>query len=585
LYQSSLSEELPAPEAIVRALEEGGVRFVLGMPGGLTLALWAALHSHPTIRAIQVREESIGAAMAEAYGRDTAEPAVVMGQGEWIVGNAGQAYMEALLGSSPLVILTEMSDGGPLSHHAPYQSGSGDYGTWNARSALAAVTKRVMVSYSPAQAVQHTQLAIKHALTGEPGPVAVVYHSNALYGQVGPGSLPLIYPTRAYLPRKANAFDEHEVKAAADALCNAARPVIIAGNGVRLSKGQESLARLAQAIGAPVVTSASGKGVYTETDPLYAGVMGPFGWAAANAVVGESDVILAVGTKLAPTDTINEHRTLLDPSRQLMIQVDVEPLNASWTMPMDRVLIGDAAEAMDRLTAVCRDGNSCGHRAQADRARARVDDALKRHGPWYFADDAGLDEIPLTPQRIISTLQETFPEDGAIACDAGENRLFMQQWFRSSSKGSYLQPAAGGGMGYSVPAAMAAKLAKPERPALAVCGDGGFAMCLHALMTAVQENLPVGVLVLNNGALGWVLHGMGEKGVAANFKEFDHAAIARSIGCDGVRVTSSAELYSALKSIHDLTRTFVIDVPTSLSTSFRDVAHSLVGEDYRRAGY
>ena len=93
-------------------------------------------------------------------------------------------------------------------------------------------------------------------------------------------------------------------------------------------------------------------------------------------------------------------------------------------------------------------------------------------------------------------------------------------------------------MGYAVPAAMAAKLAHPDRPALAVCGDGGFAMSIHALMTAVQEHLPIGVLVFNNGALGWVLHGMGEKAVAAGFDPFDHAAIARSIGCDGVRVES-----------------------------------------------
>ena len=129
-----IAEERPVSEAIITALAEGGVRYVLGMPGGLTGPLWRALHGHPIVRAIQVREESIGALMAEAYGRFTGQPAVVMGQGEWIAGNAGQGYMEALLGSSPVVILTEMSDGGSLSHHAPYQSGTGDYGTWDVRT-------------------------------------------------------------------------------------------------------------------------------------------------------------------------------------------------------------------------------------------------------------------------------------------------------------------------------------------------------------------------------------------------------------------------------------------------------------------
>ena len=149
----------------------------------------------------------------------------------------------------------------------------------------------------------------------------------------------------------------------------------------------------------------------------------------------------------------------------------------------------------------------------------------------------------------------------------------MMQWYRTKRNGGeYLQPAAGGGMGYAVPAAMAAKLAAPSRAVLAVCGDGGFAMSIHALMTAVQERLPIGVVVLNNGALGWVLHGMGDKAVAANFAEFDHAGIARSLGCDGMRITSPDALRDALKHLHEATVPVVIDVPTSLATSFKDVA-------------
>jgi acetolactate synthase-1/2/3 large subunit len=129
---------------------------------------------------------------------------------------------------------------------------------------------------------------------------------------------------------------------------------------------------------------------------------------------------------------------------------------------------------------------------------------------------------------------------------------------------------------------MAAKLAYPHRPALAVCGDGGFAMSIHALMSAVQENLPIGVLVFNNGALGWVLHGMGKKAVAANFAEFDHAAIAHSLHCDGVRVSSVAELRTALARLSDLTTPLVIDVPTSLETSFEDVAQTLSDASHAR---
>jgi acetolactate synthase-1/2/3 large subunit len=575
----ALGEERRVADAIVAVLAEAGVDAVLGMPGGYTGPLFSALHGHPTIRTVQVREESIGPAMAEAYGRLTGRPLVVMGQGEWIAGNAGQGFLEALLGSSPVLILTEMSDGGALSHHAPYQSGTADYGTWDARGALAAVTKRVMVSHDPGQAVQHVQLALKHALTGEPGPVAVVFHSQALRGRVG-GGTPRLYPTAHYLPRAQRAIDVAALADAASALAGATRPVVVAGNGVRVGQATAELAAFARAYDAPVVTTASGKGVFVETDPLAGGVIGPFGWPSANALLGEADVVLAVGTKLGPHDTADEHADLLDPERQTIVQVDVEPLNAGWTYPVDHVVVGDARVVLPALVdaVVAHPGA-----ARPVGAAARVAAALERDGEWggpAFVDD----RVPFAPQRVIAVLQEVYGPDGCVTCDAGENRLFMMHWYRSQAPGAYLQPAAGGGMGYAVPAAMAAKLAHPDRPALAVCGDGGFAMSIHSLMTAVQEDLPVGVLVLNNGALGWVLHGMGERAVAASFSSFDHAAIARSLGCDGVAVTNTAELRDALKLVADLRRPLVIDVPTSLATSFRDITQD-IGRRRRESGY
>jgi acetolactate synthase-1/2/3 large subunit len=288
-------------------------------------------------------------------------------------------------------------------------------------------------------------------------------------------------------------------------------------------------------------------------------------------VVGAADVVLAVGTKLGPSDTVNEHTALLDPSRQIMIQIDIEPLNAGWTFPIDQVLLGDAGFVMDRLHDIWVSRSWPGTGQGAARA------GLARQAPDRFELDPGrADDIPFLPRRIIELLEESVPDDAVITCDAGENRLFMMQWFRTTAGGEYLQPAAGGGMGYAVPAAMAAKLADPDRPVVAVCGDGGFAMSIHALMTAVQENIPIPVLVFNNGALGWVLHGMGSQAVAANFAEFDHAEIARSLGCDGVRVASADELRTALKAVTGLTVPLVIDVPTSLATSFKDVAQTLV---------
>jgi len=566
---------LRVTDAIVAVLADAGVRSVVGLPGGYTGDLFSALHEHPELRVVQVREESIGSLMAEAHGRLTGEPLVVMGQGEWIVGNAGQGYLEALLGSAPLVILTDMSENSALSHHGPYQGGSGEYGSWDARKALEGLCKHVIVSYDPRQAVQHVQLAFKHARAGDPGPVAVVFHSQALRGTVEEDSFPKLYPTAPYLAPGVREPHSEQVAAVADILAGAERPVLLAGNGVRVGQACGALAELAHALDLPVATTASGKGVFDETAPLSLGVVGTFGHAPANAVVGDADVVLAVGTRLAPIDTGDENLALLDPRRQRIVQVDIEPLNAAWTYPVELGVVADAGCTLRALAT----GAAPPRRQES--ATHRVERARREHGD-RDAPEFTSDEMPMTPQRVIALLEQHTPPETVVTCDAGENRLFMMHWFRNRRAGGYLQPAAGGGMGYAIPAALGARLAVPDGPILAVCGDGGFAMSIHALMTAAQERLPIGVVVFNNNALGWVLHGMGERAVAASFDDFDHAAIARSIHCDGVRVASPEDLAAALEQVTDLQRPLVIDVPVSLKASFQDIVQPLAARRWKQ---
>jgi acetolactate synthase-1/2/3 large subunit len=577
MAQPLIDREVDVAHGIVAAMADAGIEFVLGIPGGLTGPIWRALYDHPTIRTILVREESLGSYMAEAYGRLRGRPMVLMGQGEWIVGNAAQGYMESLMGSSPMVILTEMTDGGPLSHHAVYQGGSGDFGAWDTRKALEGVTKRVMVSHHPAQAVQHVQLAVKHALTGDPGPVAVVFRSNALAGTVGPTSTPRLYRAAGYLGVRPPAPDEEDLDFVLDLLRSAERPVIVAGNGVRVGGACAELDQVARLLDIPVVTTAQGKGVVDERAPYAAGVMGSFGWPSANDVVGGADVVLAVGTKLGTADTIDETTSLIDPSRQAIIQVDVEPLMVGFTTPVARGVLADAARFLAQLAERNGDRRTVRPVGAADRVSAAM---RADRGPGFTSD-----EVPLTPQRIIGLLNRWVPEDAVVTADAGENRLFMMRWYQSKRPGAYLQPGAGGGMGHAVPAALGAKVAFPDAPVVAVCGDGGFSMSIHGLMTAVEQNLPIAVVVLNNRALGWVLHGMGERVIAAEFADFDHAAIASSLGCDGVRVESVADLEQALTRLARLERPLVIDVPTGLGTSFRDILDPVDRRRSESGGY
>ena len=564
-----LSEAEPAAELVGRVLQEAGIEYVFGISGGHTGRIVSGLKRYQNaLRMVTVREESLAGVMAEVYGRLTRRPGVLIGQGPWVLGNGLIGTIEAYLSSSPMLLLTDFSDSTMFHLHAPYQQATGDYGSWDARRAFGGVTKQVMQAHSPAAAVQATQLAIKHATAGQPGPVAVLFAQESLAGDVEPDGRPVLYPTRHYLPPAPPPADTAAVAAAAAALMGASKPVIIAGNGVRIAQAYDVLAALAEAAGAPVVTTAAGKGTFAETHPLALGVFGTFGTPAANACVAEADLVLAIGSKLGPSDTAWENKDLLDPTRQTFIQIDVEPKNASWNFLAEHILIGDAAVVSGQLL---------GHvRAQGVDRRAAGEQrvAAYRAANGYFNAPAYMsEEAPLLPQRVIGEMMRVLPPEAIVTCDAGENRILMTHFYQTKQAGGFLQAAGSGPMGFAIPAAMGAKLVHPDRPCVAVCGDGGFAMTMNGLMSALEQDIPIITVVFNNNALGWVYHGSGP--FAAEFRDFDHAAIARAMGCNGVRITEPSQLGPALREALAARIPTVLDVRTSLSVTFADVTSPL----------
>lgn len=567
-----LHEDVCAAEAMVRVLKQAGIDMVFGMPGGGTMQLFRALYDHQdSIRTVLVREESKAGMMAEVYGRLTGRPGVVIGQAAFMV-NTNFGAIEAHLSASPMLILTDLSDNAPFTQHAPYQAGAGDYGNWDARRAFESMTKRTLVAHGPGHAVHSLQVALKHAVAGEPGPVALLVHSDSWQGTVGPDSRPALYadPRLHSAPRPTP--DVSLADQAADRLAGATRPVIIAGNGVRMATAGSALRRLAHTLGAPVATSAAGKGLLPETDDWALGVYGNFGTPLANAIVGNADVLLVIGSKLGATDTAFENPALIDPKRQQLIQVDVEPTHLSWIFPAEIELLGDAGAVInalaDRLASAVRE-DSRQERAVALRA------AREQHGHFNAAELTS-DEIPILPQRVIKELQTAVPDDAVITCDAWENRLFMMHYFQTRGTITFLQPAGIGAMGYAIPAALAAKLVDPARAAIAVCGDGGFAIGMNGLLTAVEEQIPIVTVVLNNRALGWVKHGQEPHNIACDFSDFDHAAMARAMGCRGYRVTSPDELLPTLQTAIHAGHPAVVDVCSSSDQTYKQVASPLL---------
>jgi acetolactate synthase-1/2/3 large subunit len=578
--QAVIPAEIDVPHALVRVLEEAGIEFVFGMPGGDTGRIFDALYDSSSIRTILVRHEQTGSMMAEMYGRVTGKPGVVMGQGIFLACNALFGPLEAVKGASPMLLLGDFTDMAPFMHRAPYQAGTGEHGNHDLRNLFASVTKYTAAVSEPKQAVQTLQLAIKHATSGSPGPVAVVFGSRSLQGTVKSGRPPRLLSTGRHLAYGVTRPSAVDVARVAEALLHAGSPVIIGGNGVHASRAWAPLTRLAEAAGIPVATTATGKSAMAETHPLALGVFGNWGQAVANEVVSNADTVLVVGSRLSPTDTCFDNPELLDADRQTFVQIDVEPLQIGRHFPVSAAIVADAREALEALADEIQSRITPPHREAACRRAAHLAELKGLHR--YFAEpEQRSADVPLRPERVISELAARLGEPALVAMDAGANRLYMTHYFQSRGAGTVYQPSSIGGMGYALPAALGAKLAAPDRDCVAVCGDGGFAMTMNALLTAAQYRIPVTTVILNNGVLGWVKDGQRRRGnrfIASELGKLDYARMAHSMGCRGTRVESLAELEKALDGVRGAEEPVVLDVVTTEHAPFWQVQSPLAKE-------
>ena len=567
-----------ANELIVQSLEEAGVEYVFGIPGGGTGQIYDLLYDKSDrIKTILVRHEQAAAIMADAYGRATGKPAAIMGQGLFMGSNASFGIMEAMLSSSPMLVLTDTSDGG-VAFHAANQSGAGEYGSIDLPTIFKSMSKYTTLATSPKEAVLGTQLAIKHATSGRPGPACVVMRSAAIAGEVDVESPPFVHNTAGYLNTAKPQSAPQDIEKAIELLSQSRRPVLVAGNGVHLSKSHDQLRELAEMWGMPVATSYKGKSAIAETHPLSLGMVGVYGQDTANRMVGDADTVVVVGAKLTPQDTIRERPDVFDPLRQKIIQIDIDDRNAGWTFPVELGLIGDAGSILTQLVEASRDvapNNAASRNEWTDGLPQRKQDLA-----FYDDPEMHRDSSPVTPQRLVAVMNECMPADTVFALDAGNNRTWMAHLYRAPQANTFFCPGGTAGMGWGLPAAVALKLVYPDRPVACVTGDGGYMMTVNAISTAMQYDLPMICFVFNDGALGMVRqHQRDGRYIASEFAVTDNAAVARGFGAFGVQVRDSRELPDAIRDALASGLPSVVDVLIDRAPSPDDWR-----ADARRAG-
>ena len=551
-----------ANEKICDVLVEAGIDHVFGIPGGATFSVFHALFDkQDKIKVVLTRHEHSAACMADMYGRLTGKPGVLAGQGAFIASNGGLGIMEGLLYGSPMLVITDTSDGG-LSQHGNYQSGTGEYGSFDIVNLMRSITKYTTYAVTPEEAAHGVQLAIKHSMAGRPGPAAVLMRNSAVTGEINPQRNPLIHPTAGYLRQSLSAPPADDVEQASRLLLEAQHPVIIAGSGVHGSRAYDQLKQLAEYLGIPVATSYKGKSAFPETHPLALGMMGGFGQKVANSQIAAADLILAAGCRLTPSDTKYENHSLIDPSRQKIIQIDNDPRNAGWSFPVEMSMVGDLKTVISQVINSLM--QITGGEFTVPKEKLQALDKTKSEQGFFEAEELYSNASPLLPQRIVKEIENAVDDDTLITLDAGNNRIWMAHFFKSKAVGTVFCPGGIAGMGWSPPAALTAKLLHPDKPVLSVAGDGGFGMVPHVLSTAKQYELPVVFLVMNNSVLGNVRDNQKRMGkvIASEFIDTDFAQIARAFGCQGINVKEPAELAPAIKQAFQAAVPTVIDVAT-----------------------
>ncbi|NYZ16566.1 thiamine pyrophosphate-binding protein [Azospirillum sp. RWY-5-1] len=551
-------------EAVLRTLIDGGIRRGFTLPGlGITWSLRAFHERRDEFDVVLARSEQSASVMAQVAGKLTGRPGLFMGQGPFASTTGAFGILEAYFSGTPMVVLTDTSCYDGFGQHGVYQTMTGDYGAGDVFAVMKTMTKFATYATAPEEAVYGMQLALKHAVTPRPGPAAVVMKSNIIQKELPETPRARLYPTAGYLETTPSRPDSVAVARLAGLIGDATCPVIIAGNGVYMSRAGKALQAFAQANGIAVASSYHGKGTIDETSDVAVGMMGTWGSRTANRMVKAADLVVVLGCSLGAEYTRFRDAEMIRPGDQTIVQVDLDPRNAGWVVPVDLAITGDVADVLEMLAATTIPNDRRADRLKAiaaireENGYGVIPTFATRPGTVHYAD-------------IIRALEGFLTPDDLLTLDAGTNRIWATTSLRLRTPGQLVAPGGIGGMGWSTPAATGTKITCPERRVTGVIGDGGFAMTMDAVATAAERGLDVVYLVANNAGLGMVRDNLGNQRIAVDFMDHDFAKVAEGLGGRGLTITHADQLRDALEEAHRLGGPVVIDAKVDPAASHRD---------------
>jgi acetolactate synthase-1/2/3 large subunit len=526
--------KLSGAKALVRTLESQGVDVIFGYPGGATLPIYDEL-AKSSIRHVLARHEQGAAHMADGYARATGKTGVCMATSGPGATNLVTGLANAYMDSSPLVAITGQVPR-PMIGNDAFQE-------VDITGITIPITKHNYLLQEAAEVPHAAQEAFYLASTGRKGPVLLDIPRDVQTEIFAPHQAKYP-PLEGYRPT----VEGHpgQIKRAVSLLKTAEKPLIIAGGGVSLAAARDLLVQLVDTADIPVVHTLMGKASFPNSHPLCFGLMGYHGRVESNYAVSNADVILALGTRFGDRST-GPIGTFAKQAR--IIHIDIDPAEISKNVPSYLPIVGDAAQILEQLVALV---------------------SAAKHGDWISELRRLAEQHPLRgkPAGVgipnILRILRGMAEDPIIVTDVGRHQIFTAHYFPIDSGRSFITSGGLGTMGFGVPAAIGAKTGQPDRVVIDIAGDGSFLMTCQEVASAVTEEIPVVILVMNDYCLGMIKQLQdsfyGKRYESCRFgRNVDFARLAESMGAAGFRVSEEAEIGPTLEKALAADRTAVVD--------------------------
>ena len=487
-------ELLSGGEMIARALEDEGVEYIFGYPGGAVLHIYDALFKDCKVPHVLVRHEQAATHAADGYARATGKPGVVLVTSGPGATNAVTGIATAYMDSIPMVVFS-----GQVQSHL---IGEDAFQETDMIGISRPIVKHSFMVKRAEEIPGIIKKAFYIAASGRPGPVVIdipkdVTRPDQVFEYVYPKTVKM----RSYAP--AQRGHTGQIKKAAKLLLSAKRPIIYAGGGVVQGEGSALLTRFARQLNDPVTNTLMGLGAYPATDRQFLGMLGMHGFYEANMAMHHSDVILAIGARF--DDRVTNTVSKFCPGAKI-IHVDVDPTSISKTVSADIPIVGPVQSVLEELqTQVALLGekdSGLPDQAALERWWKQIDEWRANHGLWTGRRYGQSEQI--MPQQVIESLYRATGGDAYVTSDVGQHQMFAAQYYRFDKPRRWINSGGLGTMGFGLPAAMGVKLAFPDMEVACVTGEGSIQMNIQELSTCTQYNTPVKIINLRNNYLGMV---------------------------------------------------------------------------------